>query len=82
MIALDAELARLLARAYVRKLLRQGYTVEKAQAEGCSGSCGPGFPGYTMHHGKISVPCLSPNWTFSFADIVRSLENPEQMTLL
>lgn len=69
-----------LAKRYVRKLVAGGLTVEEAKHTEYRGFTGPAEPGYVIHRGKITVPCLrsdGPQDTFSFADLLDAEIQPD-----
>lgn len=68
--------ARIWALIYVRQLIGRGYREEQAAQETSLGYGGPNDAGYVVSHGKISVPCYRPNWTFRFPELEKEALNP------
>lgn len=68
--------ARIWAVIYVRQLLARKYGSEQAAMETSLGCAGPNDAGYSISHGKISVPACKPNWTFRFDALEREIRNP------
>jgi len=82
MIAIDADLARLLARIYVRRMVAKGYSVADAAREINMGRSSTYGVSYSISHGRISVPMLSREWVFSFAELAKTIDHPQQLSLL
>ena len=73
--------AHALALHYVSKHIERGYTAADAKREAFAGMAGPNQPGYLIRAGKISVPGLSPKWTFDFAELAKEITQPKQLAL-
>jgi hypothetical protein len=74
------------ALIYVRRLLEDGYTIERAQDEALYGSTGLGAddPGFEIRRGIIRVPWLrsEPGEAFRFRDLAKETATGEQQLAL
>lgn len=83
MMPTNTDEAREIATGYVRDLLARGYSPAEAAKEIHMGYGGPAEAGWTIAHGKITVPGLGqPKWTFSFAQLATEIEQGNGQMML
>lgn len=74
------------ALIYVRRLLKDGYTIERAQDEALYSSTGLGAddPGFEIKRGMIRVPWLRSERgeAFKFRDLAKEATPGEQLALI